>query len=162
MTPTIKKVKKLKPPKTIIGWEEWCGFSELGLPAVKAKIDTGAKTSCLHADDVTVFEKEGVEHVRFTVHPIQKDRDITRICEAPIIDHRTITSSNGEREKRYVIRTEFQFGEKKFTADLTLTTRYGMKFRMLLGKEALKTGRFIVDPAKSYIFGKLKDAKELY
>jgi ribosomal protein S6--L-glutamate ligase len=151
-----------KPKKTIIGWEEWCAFPDLNLPAVKAKIDTGAKTSCLHADNLKVFKKNGVDYIRFEVHPIQKNRDVTRICEAPIIDHRIIISSNGEREKRYVINTNFQFGDRIFTADITLTTRYGMRFRMLLGKEALKTGRFIIDPAKSYSFGRLKNVKELY
>lgn len=156
----IDKVRNLKKP--IIGWEEWCAFPDLNLPAVKAKIDTGAKTSCLHADNLKVFQKDGKDYIRFEVHPIQKNRKITRICEAPIVDFRTVTSSNGEREKRYVINTTFKFGDQVFTSDLTLTTRYGMRFRMLLGKEALKAGSFLVDPAKSYRFGKNKNAKELY
>ncbi len=148
--------------KNIIGWEEWCGFPQLNLPAVKAKIDTGAKTSSLHADNLKVFQKDGVDFIQFEVHPIQKNREITVICEAPIIDYRTVTSSNGEREKRYVINTQFQFGEHIFQSDLTLTTRYGMRFRMLLGKEALKAGKFLVDPSKGYIIGRRKNAKDLY
>lgn len=158
----ILKTPLLKSKKPTIGWEEWCAFPELGLPAVKAKIDTGARTSALHADNIKIFQKDGQDYISFDVHPIQKNRKITRTCEAPIIDFRTIISSNGEREKRYVIRTQFQFGDQLFTSDLTLTTRYGMRFRMLLGREALRTGRFLVDPSKSYIFGKHKNAKELY
>lgn len=158
----VKKAVKKKKVRPVIGWEEWCVFPELDLPAVKVKIDTGAKTSALHADHLEVFQKDGVEHIRFTVHPIRRNRKIIRVCEAPIIDHRDVTSSNGKREKRYVIRTTFKFGEHEFEADLTLTTRYGMAFRMLLGKEALKAGKFLVDPAKGYIFGKVKNAKDLY
>lgn len=156
-----EKKAKIKS-KNIIGWEEWCNFPDLNLPAVKAKIDTGAKTSTLHADNLKLFEKDGVDYIRFEVHPIQKNRDITVTCEAPVVDFRTVTSSNGEREKRYVINTSFKLGDKIFDADLTLTTRYGMRFRMLLGKDALKAGKFLVDPAKGYIFGKIKNAKELY
>lgn len=154
-----KKEKIIRPR---IGWEEWCDFPDLGLPAIRSKTDTGAKTSSLHADNLEVFQKDGQDYIRFTVHPIQRNRAITRICEAPIVDYRNITSSNGEREKRYVIQTTFKFGDHIFTSDLTLTTRYGMTFRMLLGKEALKAGKFLVDPAKGYIYGKVKNAKDLY
>jgi ribosomal protein S6--L-glutamate ligase len=156
----MREKKKIIRPK--IGWEEWCEFPDLELPAVKSKTDTGAKTSSLHADDLEVFQKDGKDFIRFTVHPIQKNREIIKICEAPIVDYRTVTSSNGEREKRYVINTSFKFGEHVFTSDLTLTTRYGMTFRMLLGKEALKAGKFLVDPSKGYIHGKIKNAKQLY
>lgn len=157
-----KKEKKPIRKKPIIGWEEWCAFPELGLPAVKAKIDTGAKTSALHAYDLEPFEKDEKKFIRFKVHPIQKNREIFRICEAPVIDFRHVTSSNGEREKRYVIETTFNLGDTAFVCNLTLTTRFGMKFRMLLGKEALKKGHFLVDPSKSYVLGKRKDAKDLY
>lgn len=155
----MKKEKIIRPR---IGWEEWCEFPNLGLPAIKSKTDTGAKTSSLHADHLEIFQKDGVDYIRFTVHPIQKNREIIRVCEAPIVDYRYVTSSNGDREKRYVINTTFKFGERIFQSDLTLTQRYGMTFRMLLGKEALKAGKFLVDPSKGYIHGKIKNAKELY
>ena len=148
--------------KTLIGWEEWCTFPDLDLPAVKAKIDTGARTSALHAYDIEPFQKSGQDYVRFKVHPLQKNRDITRICEAPMVDFRSVTSSNGEKEKRYVIETTFQLGEVSFISEMTLTSRFGMTFRMLLGKEALKKGKLIVDPAKALALGKRPKAKELY
>ena len=96
------------------------------------------------------------------MHPIQRNRKIERVCEAPIVDYRSVTSSNGEREKRYVIQTTFQIGEHSFVSDMTLTTRYGMSFRMLLGKEALKKGKFLVNVSKSYVHGRIKNAKDLY
>lgn len=159
----MSQTKKIsRPAKSIIGWEEWCGLPELGLPAVCAKIDTGAKTSALHAYDIEPFQKDGQEFVKFKVHPIKKNHKITRECTAPLVDYRFVTSSNGSREKRYVIHTSFLIGDLKFDSDMTLTTRYGMTFRMLLGKEALKEGRFLVDPAKGYIHGRIKNAKDLY
>ena len=148
--------------KTLIGWEEWCALPDLDLPAVKAKVDTGARTSALHAYDIHAFKKKGQDYVRFTVHPIQKNRDIIRVCEAPIVDYRSVTSSNGEKEKRYVIETTFQLGEVSFVSEITLTSRFGMTFRMLLGKEALKKGKLIVDPAKAFALGKKQNIKELY
>ena len=158
MSIDIKKIKN----KNLIGWRECCAFPELKLPLVRAKTDTGAKTSSLHADNLKVFKKNGKDWIYFEVHPIQKNRDIIVGCEAPIVDYRTVTSSNGEREKRYVIHPKFKLGDIEFDADLTLTTRYGMRFRMLLGKDALKTGKFLVDPSKSYVLGKVKDATERY
>lgn len=160
--PKLIKKKKKKVSKVTIGWEEWCAFPDLNLPAIRAKTDTGAKTSALHADHIEPFIKDGVEYVRFTVHPIRKNRVIDRICEAPVADYRNVTSSNGKREKRYVINTTFIIGEHEFKADLTLTRRYGMSFRMLLGKEALKKGKFIVDVAKTYAMGRQNNDKDLY
>lgn len=148
--------------KIVIGWEEWIDFPDLGLPAVKAKVDTGAKTSALHATQIEPFKKDGVNYVRFTVHPIQKNRDIKIKCEAPLHDHRFITSSNGRKEKRYVIQAKFIIGAVEFTSDLTLTSRFGMSFRMLLGKEALIKGKMVIDPSKKFLMGKKSDAKSLY
>lgn len=148
--------------KTVIGWEEWINFSDLGLPAVKAKVDTGAKTSALHATQIEPFKKEGVDYVRFMVHPIQKNRDIKIYCEAPLRDHRFVTSSNGRKEKRYVIQAKFIIGEVEFMSDLTLTSRFGMNFRMLLGKEAMIKGKMVIDPSKKFLMGKKSDAKLLY
>lgn len=153
---------KLNRAKTIIGWEEWCSFPALGLPAIKAKIDTGAKTSALHAYDITPFTKDGQSHVRFMINPLPKCKKLILQCESPLIEKRTITSSNGEREARYVIQTEFCMNNKTFQAEMTLTSRHKMTFRMLLGRDALRRGKFIVDPSKSYLLGKITDAQSLY
>lgn len=155
---------RIKPSraKTMIGWEEWCALPDLGLPAVKAKIDTGARTSALHATDIGIFDEGGVSMVRFTVHPLEASRSILRICQAPLIDRRMIVSSNGEREMRPVIKTTLICGEKNIQAELTLTSRHKMKFRMLLGRAALRKARFAVDPGKSFLLGKRVGAESLY
>lgn len=149
-------------PKVMIGWEEWCAMPDLGLPAIKAKIDTGAKTSALHAYDIEVFKENGADFVRFKIHPLQKNSKLERCCIAPMVDHRNVTSSNGEREKRYVIKTKIEFSNTTIQAELTLTSRHNMAFRMLLGREALRKAKFAVDPAKSFLLGKKKEARNLY
>ncbi len=151
-----------RKPKIIIGWEEWCSFPDLNLPAVKAKIDTGAKTSALHAYDIKAFTKEGVKYVRFKIHPLQKNNDLFVECVALLADYRVVMSSNGEREKRYVIKTRLLMGTKKAEIEITLTSRHNMAFRMLMGREALRKTRFVVDPVKSYQLGKIKGARTLY
>ena len=148
--------------KDMIGWEEWCALPDLGLPAVKAKVDTGAKTSAIHAYDIKAFTKDGQKFVRFKVHPLQKNKKLETECEAPLADHRSVTSSNGEREKRYVIKTPIKIGAKKIQAELTLTARHKMTFRMLLGRDAIIRGKFVVDPVKSFLQGKIKNAEEFY
>lgn len=148
--------------KAIIGWEEWVALPELGLPAVKAKSDTGALTASLHAFNIMPFDRDGKKYVRFDVHPVQRNIKIVRTCEAPVVDRRFVTSSNGEKERRYAILTKFEIGGRSFDAEITLTSRHKMTFRMLLGSETLRTGRFIVDPAKSHIFGKIRNAESLY
>lgn len=152
----------VKQPKTIIGWEEWCELPDIGLPAIKAKIDTGAKTSALHAYDITTHMQGNAEYITFKIHPVQGNNDIERTCTAPLIDQRVITSSNGERENRYVIATSITIGSITMNAELTLTSRHNMAFRMLLGREALKKARFIVDSSKTFTQGKVKDAALLY
>ncbi len=148
--------------KTFIGWEEWCAFPDLGLPAIKAKVDTGAKTSAIHAYDIKPFTKDGVKHVRFKIHPLQKNKKLERECTAILSDHRNVTSSNGEREKRYVIKTPLVLGTKTIEAEVTLASRHKMSFRMLLGRDAICKAKLAVDPAKSFLFGKIKDAAPLY
>ncbi len=135
---------------------------DLGLPAVKAKIDTGAKTSALHAYDIETFVHFHVPFVRFKIHPLQADRSIYKICEAPLIEKRIVTSSNGEREVRPVILTALTFGPVTINAELTLTSRHKMNFRMLLGREALRKARFVVEPSKSFMLGKIKKPERLY
>jgi len=149
-------------PKNLIGWEEWCAFPELGLPAIKAKVDTGAKTSCIHAYDIKTFTKDGVKFVCFKIHPIQKNKDLEVECTAPLSDYRNVTSSNGEREKRYVIQTPLTLGSKTITAEVTLTSRHNMAFRMLLGRDAIGKAKFAVDPVKSFQLGKVKNPINLY
>jgi len=151
-----------RTPKLIIGWEEWVAFPDLNLPAVKAKIDTGAKTSALHATNITPFTQQGQEFVRFEIHPLQKNSTLVRTCEAPLVDHRFVTSSNGRKEKRYVIKTRFVLGDRNFLSEVTLTSRDKMNFRMLLGKEALIKGHLVIDPSKKFVMGKNPDAKSLY
>lgn len=149
-------------PKTNIGWEEWCGLPDLELPAVKVKVDTGAKTSALHAYDIKPFTENGQKFVRFKIHPLQKNDRIEKICVAPLSDHRYVMSSNGERERRFVISTTLEFPEFSIQAELTLTSRHNMAFRMLLGREALRKAKFVVDPSKSFLLGKKTQVEQLY
>lgn len=148
--------------KITIGWEEWCELPALGLPAIKAKIDTGARTSALHAYDIVPFKKDGKDYAEFKVHPLQRNEDIERVCVAPLVDTRVVISSNGESETRYVILTEMKFGETVIEAELTLTSRHNMTFRMLLGRQALRQAQFIVDPALSYVLGRKRGVSRLY
>jgi len=119
------------------GWEEWVALPDLGLPAIKAKVDTGARTSALHAHDIEVFGPAAKPKVRFAVHPVAGRDDISITCSAPIIDRREVTSSNGEAEMRYVISSTLSVGGQEWPIDITLTNRAGMASRMLLGRQAL-------------------------
>ncbi len=140
--------------RPVIGWREWLALPELGLPAIKAKIDTGARTSALHAFFVEPFDKGGLDHVRFGIHPLQKRTDIEVVCEAPVTDRRWVSDSGGHRERRYVIEAPVHMGGRVWPVEITLTSRDSMMFRMLLGRTAIK-GRMTVDTARSYVAGKL-------
>lgn len=122
-----------------LGWEEWIALPTLGLPAVKAKVDTGARTSSLHAFSVEPFGPAGNQKVRFGVHPIPERPDIEVYCSADVLDRRDVTSSNGETERRWTIKTEIQVGESLWPILLTLSDRAGMSFHMLLGRQALES-----------------------
>lgn len=149
--------------KLIVGSEEWCSFPSLSIPAIKARVDSGAKTSSLHAFNIHAFSRNGQAWVSFEVHPIQNDRKTTVRCESPVIDRRYVKSSSGNREKRYVISAPVQIGGDIWEIELTLTNRDAMGYRMLLGREAM-SGRMLVDPAASFCLGDMvnNEISQLY
>lgn len=142
----------------VIGWREWVRLPELGIRRVKAKIDTGARSSSLHAFDVRTFERDGQTFVSFKVHPLQRNSKKTVTCEAEVLEFRQIRSSTGHAQKRPVIRTRVDVLGEVWEIDLTLANRDEMGFRMLIGREAVR-GRFLVDAGKSFYAGRPKKAK---
>ena len=136
-----------------IGWREWVGLPDLGVPHLKVKVDTGARTSALHAFDLKTFTKDERQWVRFIVHPFQGKMQPSIQTEAPIAEWRKVKSSNGKSELRPVIETTVELQDKRWRIELTLTKRDEMSFRMLLGREALRR-RCLVNPGKSYLGGK--------
>ena len=154
-------MKTVKKTKKIIGWKEWFSLDCIALPAIKGKIDTGAKTSALHAFNIETFYIEDVEYVRFDIHPLQKNKRFVRSCISRVIDRRMVSDSSGKKEKRIVIKSDLKIGDKKIRVELTLTNRDNMSFRMLLGREAIMQAKMIVDISKSFVQGKLKKSKVL-
>lgn len=151
-TTTVEKRKR-----KIAGWREWVSLPECSIKRIKAKLDTGARTSALHASKITPFTKDGAAYVRFVVHPIQRKNRPSATCVALVIDHRRITDSGGRAEERYVIRTTLVIGQSQWPVELSLTNRDQMGFRMLIGRQALRR-RYLVDPARSFVT-KLKRRK---
>src|SRR5690606_6395442 len=149
--------------KVIVGSEEWCSFPALGIPAIKARVDSGAKTSALHAININPFIKDGDNWVKFDINPIQNNTKTIIHCEAPLIDKRIVKSSSGYREKRYVIKASLQVSDTTWEVEVTLTNRDSMGFRMLLGREAM-SGRLLVDPEQKYLLGQptTEKLKEYY
>ncbi|MFO7592930.1 MAG: RimK/LysX family protein [Pseudomonadota bacterium] len=145
-----------KKSLTRLGWREWVALPELDIANIKAKVDTGARTSALHAFSHSTFHERGVLMVRFRIHPLQRRRDVEQECIAEVIDRRTVSDSGGHREKRLVIATPMQLGERRWTIEMTLTKRDNMQFRMLLGRTAIK-GHYVVDPGRSYLVGHKPD-----
>lgn len=137
----------------LLGWREWLTMPHLNLPPIKCKVDTGARTSALHAYYVEPFDEDGAHKVRFGVHPMQGSTDTCIECVADIVDRRPVTDSGGHREERVVIRTPIRLGDQEWPIEITLTSRDNMRFRMLLGRTAINS-RFAVDPAASYLQGK--------
>lgn len=137
----------------LVGWREWVSLPQLGITSVKAKIDTGARSSAIHASNIKRFRRNGQSMVRFEVCPTQHSRAGMVTVEAPLIEMRSVRSSNGKSQVRPVIRTPVILGNRQWELELTLTNRDAMGFRMLLGRQALRK-RFLIDPGRSYLQGK--------
>lgn len=153
---TDKTFKFIKPLRKypVIGWREWVGLPELGIARIKAKIDTGARTSALHAFSLKPFEENGQNKILFDIHPMQHNTDKVISCVANIIDKRLVTDSGGHTEERYVIETPITIAGQTWAIEITLTERENMLFRMLLGRSALRK-HFIVNPARSFVTTKV-------
>lgn len=148
-------LKRRKPEWPVIGWREWVGLPELGIKAIKVKVDSGARSSSIHAFDLKTFDRDGVRWVRFKVHPIQRSRDNVVVVEAMVLEFRSVRSSSGIAKMRPVIVTNVELLGTIWPVELTLASRDEMGFRMLLGREAFR-GRFLVDGGKSYYGGRIK------
>lgn len=149
-----------KSPALTVGWREWVELPELGIPAIKVKIDTGARTSALHALDIERVKKNGRDLVKFAVPPIQRNKTVVVACEAPLVDIRSVSDSGGHAESRYVISSRLVIAGVDKEIDITLTQRDKMLFRMLIGRTALADD-MLVNPAASFLCGR-KSARLLY
>ena len=142
----------------IIGWREWVGLPQLGINRIKVKVDSGARSSSLHASNIEIFEDQDQAKVRFIVHPIQRKESRVVEVEAPVLELRSVRSSSGESSMRPVIITDVQLLGITWPVELTLADRQEMRFRMLLGREAFRQ-RFLVDAGRSYYGGRPKRTK---
>lgn len=142
--------------KIVIGWQEIISLPQIGIAAIDAKIDTGAKTSSLHAENIKFFNKNGKEYVSFDVHPVRKHKEVVIQCQALVTEKRKVKSSSGCEERRPMIRTNIKIGDHIFDIDLNLTKRDYMQSRMLLGRDAMK-GNIIIDTQYKYLHGSLSD-----
>jgi len=145
---------KSEGASSVIGWREWLALPELGIPCIKAKVDTGAKSSAIHAWCLETVIENNREYVIFKVHPLQKRTDISIDCKAEVIDKRIVRDSGGHEEERYFINTLIRYAGREWRSDFSLTNREGMLFRMLLGRNSISSGGFAVDPSRSFIAGK--------
>lgn len=150
----------MRPSKHTIGWREWISLPDLGVPDIKAKVDTGARSSSLHAFDILVVRGRGRSTVRFQISSPPDDPRPSIACEAPLHDERQVRSSDGRQELRPVIRTRIAALGESWDIDLTLTSRGEMGFAMLLGREAIRR-RFVVDPGRSFLLRKLAKKRRL-
>ncbi len=143
----------------VLGWREWTSLPELGINRIKAKVDTGARTSALHAFEVRPFVENNIQRVEFKIHPRQYNKEKVVVCVADVLDERSVTDSGGHKENRWVIKTPLKIGPHSWPIEITLTAREDMRFRMLLGRTAIR-GRAQVDPSRSYIVGKKRRKKK--
>jgi hypothetical protein len=141
------------PEPLRLGWREWVSLPAVGLPLIKAKVDTGARTSTLHAFYVDPLRRRGTLLVRFGIHPLRGRTDVVVHGETEVIDRRQVTDSGGHRELRHVILTPLRLGGREWPIEVTLTNRETMLFRMLLGRTAI-AGRALVDPDRSFLTGR--------
>jgi hypothetical protein len=146
------------PKRPVIGWREWVALPDLKIERIKVKVDTGARSSSLHASDIRILVQTHPV-VQFKVHPMQGENRVEIECESPLLEQRWVRSSNGKRELRPVIRTRVGLGEETWPIDVTLTSRDSMGFRMLLGREAVRR-RFTVDPGVSFLVRALVPKKK--
>ena len=144
-----------QPEILTLGWREWVSLPDIGIRQIKAKVDTGARTSALHAFEVRPYSEQGRDRIEFRIHPLQKNVDTVVTCNADVLDTRIVTDSGGHKEERFVIETALSIGNQSWPIEVTLTSRDDMLFRMLLGRTAIKH-RARVDPARSYLVGKKK------
>ncbi|MGI9293245.1 MAG: ATP-dependent zinc protease family protein [Pseudomonadales bacterium] len=140
-------------PALRLGWREWVRLPSLGIERIKAKVDTGARTSALHAFKIERTQIQGVDSVRIWLHPLQYDKTEVVVCESPIIDQRSVRDSGGHSELRFVIETELLLGTESRKVELTVTSRETMRFRLLIGRTALQNAA--VFPSQSYLLGKI-------
>jgi hypothetical protein len=146
--------------RLLIGWREWVSLPGLGLPAIKAKADTGARTSSLHAFDIATYTERGRLKVKFRLHPLRSRDDIVVNCHAKVVDHRYVSDSGGHREKRYVIETPLRIGELEYPIEITLANRESMAHRMLIGRSAMKP--LVIDPNHVFLLGRPEKVVRLY
>jgi hypothetical protein len=150
----IKLIKQLRK-YPIIGWREWVSLPVLGISRIKAKVDTGARTSALHAFSLNPFTENGKNKISFEIHPLQHDTQTVITCVADVVDKRLVTDSGGHQEHRHVIETPITIAGQTWSIEITLTERENMLFRMLLGRSALRK-HFVVNPARSFVTTKVR------
>jgi hypothetical protein len=136
-----------------VGWREWVSLPGVGVDWIKAKLDTGARTSALHAFDIEEVARHGERRVRFSIHPWQRSAADAVTVEMPVHDVRSVRSSSGHVQERYVVRMDLRLLDRTVTTEVTLTRRDEMGFRLLVGREALRQG-FLVDSGHSYLGGR--------
>jgi len=146
-------VSRSSHSNTLTGWREWVSLPDLGVDWLKAKIDTGARTSSLHAFDIHEFDREGEAWVRFQVKPWQDSQEDAVVVECPVHDRRAVRSSSGHAQERLVVTLLVRLVDREVLAEVTLSNRDEMGFRMLIGREALRRG-YVVDPARSFLGGR--------
>lgn len=142
---------------TLAGWREWVQLPDIGIPWIKAKLDTGARTSSIHAFDIAAFDRDGDDWVRFTVRPWQESADDQVVVECPVRDRRRVRSSSGHVQTRFVVEVTLVLVGREVPVEVTLTNRDAMGFRMLIGREALRQG-FLVDSGRSFVGGRAPKA----